>query len=94
MCIVISSVALINHESISPAARFDGLEFLRRWRGKRIKFVGDSLGMNQWASLVCMLHAAVPAPARVTVIRTNGKAVSTVRFEVHIACSSNCSEGR
>ncbi|TVU08708.1 hypothetical protein EJB05_42120, partial [Eragrostis curvula] len=70
----------------SPAGcrlpRFDGLDFLRRWRGKRIKFVGDSLGMNQWVSLVCMLHAAVPAPARYTVIRTNGsKAVSTVRFE-------------
>ncbi|GJM98279.1 hypothetical protein PR202_ga15269 [Eleusine coracana subsp. coracana] len=61
--------------------RFDGLDFLRRWRGKRIKFVGDSLGMNQWVSFVCMLHAAVPAPARVTVLKTNGMAVSTVRFE-------------
>jgi hypothetical protein len=44
--------------------------------------VGDSLGMNQWASLVCMLHAAVPAPANVTVLKTNGRSISTVRFEV------------
>lgn len=36
------------------------MDFLRRYRGKRIMFVGDSLSLNQWQSLACMLHAAVP----------------------------------
>ncbi|KAL6876354.1 hypothetical protein ACP4OV_012926 [Aristida adscensionis] len=61
--------------------RFDGLGFLRRWRGKRVVFVGDSLSMNQWASLACMLHAAVPAPARVKFDRSPGEVVTSVHFE-------------
>ncbi|XP_074567398.1 protein trichome birefringence-like 38 [Curcuma longa] len=40
--------------------RFNGLDFLTKYRGKRIMFVGDSLSQNQWLSLACMLHAAVP----------------------------------
>ncbi|CAO2823541.1 unnamed protein product [Amaranthus hypochondriacus] len=40
--------------------RFDGLEFLRRYRGKKIMFVGDSLSLNQWNSLTCMIHGSAP----------------------------------
>ncbi|GLT71535.1 hypothetical protein SLA2020_435460 [Shorea laevis] len=40
--------------------RFDGVAFLRKYRNKRIMFVGDSLSMNQWQSLTCMLHSATP----------------------------------
>ena len=40
--------------------RFNGEDFLSRLRGKSIMFVGDSLGLNQWQSLTCMLHIAVP----------------------------------
>ncbi|ONI10645.1 hypothetical protein PRUPE_4G059400 [Prunus persica] len=40
--------------------RFDGLDFLRRWKGKKIMFVGDSLSLNMWESLSCMIHASVP----------------------------------
>ncbi|KAJ4981607.1 hypothetical protein NE237_032444 [Protea cynaroides] len=40
--------------------RFDGLDFLTRFKGKKIMFVGDSLSDNQWQSLTCMLHTAVP----------------------------------
>ncbi|GMH24901.1 hypothetical protein Nepgr_026744 [Nepenthes gracilis] len=40
--------------------RFDGHDFLGRFSGKRILFVGDSLSLNQWQSLTCMLLAAVP----------------------------------
>ncbi|PHT43745.1 Protein trichome birefringence-like 43, partial [Capsicum baccatum] len=40
--------------------KFDGLDFLRRVKGKRIMFIGDSLSLNQWQSLACMLHAALP----------------------------------
>ncbi|KAL3733941.1 hypothetical protein ACJRO7_023317 [Eucalyptus globulus] len=41
-------------------SRFDGHDFLERMRGKTIMFVGDSLSRNQWQSLTCMLHSAVP----------------------------------
>ncbi|KAG9152244.1 hypothetical protein Leryth_026441 [Lithospermum erythrorhizon] len=40
--------------------RFNGADFLKRWRGKKIMFVGDSLSLNMWESLACMLHASVP----------------------------------
>ncbi|KNA19329.1 hypothetical protein SOVF_062550 isoform B [Spinacia oleracea] len=40
--------------------RFDGVEFLKRMAGKKIMYVGDSLSLNNWQSLVCLLHAAVP----------------------------------
>ncbi|WCJ23605.1 TRICHOME BIREFRINGENCE-LIKE 43 [Euphorbia peplus] len=40
--------------------RFSGRRFLLRMRGKRIMFVGDSLSMNQWQSLNCMLHTSAP----------------------------------
>ncbi|KAI3411483.1 PMR5N domain-containing protein [Psidium guajava] len=41
-------------------SRFNGRVFLERMRGKKIMFVGDSLSRNQWQSLTCMLHSAVP----------------------------------
>ncbi|CAH2067836.1 unnamed protein product [Thlaspi arvense] len=41
-------------------SRFDGQDFLTRYKGKKILFVGDSLSNNMWLSLSCMLHAAVP----------------------------------
>ncbi|KAL3651325.1 Protein trichome birefringence-like 43 [Castilleja foliolosa] len=40
--------------------RFDGVEFLRKMKDKRLMFVGDSLSLNQWQSLTCMLHVALP----------------------------------
>ncbi|KAI3836416.1 hypothetical protein MKW98_008177 [Papaver atlanticum] len=42
------------------APRFDALDFLRRYTGKKIMFVGDSISNNQWQSLTCMIHAAIP----------------------------------
>uniref|UniRef100_A0A0D9WQW3 Uncharacterized protein n=1 Tax=Leersia perrieri TaxID=77586 RepID=A0A0D9WQW3_9ORYZ len=64
--------------------RFDGVELLRMWRGKTVLFVGDSLSMNQWVSLSCMLHAAVAANATggatPRVSFTSGEPVSSVRF--------------
>ncbi|KAG8365526.1 hypothetical protein BUALT_Bualt18G0114200 [Buddleja alternifolia] len=58
--------------------RFDGVDFLRRWKGKKIMFVGDSLSLNQWNSLACMLHAADPK-AKTTYVRQNP--ISYVTFE-------------
>ncbi|KAK6927112.1 PC-Esterase [Dillenia turbinata] len=40
--------------------RFNGLDFLEKMRGKTVMFVGDSLGRNQWQSLICMISVAVP----------------------------------
>lgn len=61
-----------------PLPRFNGLYFLEKWRGKKIMFVGDSLSLNQWQSLACMIHAWVPK-SKTTVIRT--EALSSVTFE-------------
>ncbi|KAL0407414.1 UNVERIFIED_CONTAM: protein trichome birefringence-like 38 [Sesamum latifolium] len=58
--------------------RFDGAGFLRRWKGKKIMFVGDSLSLNQWNSLVCMLHAAAPK-ANTSFVRKNP--ISYITFQ-------------
>ncbi|XP_021898234.1 protein trichome birefringence-like 43 [Carica papaya] len=60
--------------------RFDGQDFLRRLRGKSLTFVGDSLSLNQWQSLTCMLHVAVPA-ANYTNTRTSE--LSTFSFPAY-----------
>ncbi|XP_073025309.1 protein trichome birefringence-like 37 [Primulina eburnea] len=58
--------------------RFDGAGFLRRWKVKKIIFVGDSLSLNRWSSLACMLHAAVPK-ANTTFLRKGP--ITQVTFE-------------
>ncbi|KAF9596436.1 hypothetical protein IFM89_011265 [Coptis chinensis] len=57
--------------------RFNGLEFLIRMRGKTVMFVGDSLGRNQWESLICMISATVPRTQTET---TRGDPLSTFKF--------------
>ncbi|OMO74306.1 hypothetical protein COLO4_26629 [Corchorus olitorius] len=39
--------------------RFNGKLMLEKLQNKRLVFVGDSLGRNQWESLLCMLASAV-----------------------------------
>ncbi|KAJ6893639.1 protein trichome birefringence-like 38 isoform X1 [Populus alba x Populus x berolinensis] len=58
--------------------RFNGADLLRRWRGKKIMFVGDSLSLNMWESLSCMIHAAVPK-AKTTFSRRDS--LSSVTFD-------------
>ena len=58
---------------------FNALDFLQKYKGKKIMFVGDSLSLNQFNSLACMLHASVPN-SRITFIKKN--ALSSVTFEV------------
>ncbi|KAJ1282022.1 hypothetical protein BS78_03G018200 [Paspalum vaginatum] len=62
--------------------RFDGRALLRMWRGKTVMFVGDSLALNQYESLLCLLHAAAPG-ARTTVEPPSGKIdpSTTTRFQ-------------
>ncbi|KAG9446119.1 hypothetical protein H6P81_012247 [Aristolochia fimbriata] len=58
--------------------RFDGKSFLWSLRRKKMMFVGDSLSLNQFQSLLCMLHAAVPT-ARTTYVRKDG--LTSLTFE-------------
>ncbi|XP_044355983.1 protein trichome birefringence-like 38 [Triticum aestivum] len=62
--------------------RFDGLALLRMWGGKKVMFVGDSLALNQYESLLCMIHAAAP-DARATVSPRSGRVdpATTVTFD-------------
>ncbi|VFQ64445.1 unnamed protein product [Cuscuta campestris] len=38
--------------------RFNGRAFLKKNRGKKIMFVGDSLSLNMWESLGCLVHSS------------------------------------
>ncbi|KGN65647.1 protein trichome birefringence-like 37 [Cucumis sativus] len=58
--------------------RFDGVDVLKRWSGKKIMFVGDSLSLNMWESLSCMLHASVP-DAKTSFLRRDS--ISSVVFQ-------------
>ncbi|KAJ1427213.1 PMR5 N-terminal domain [Sesbania bispinosa] len=40
--------------------RFNATIMLEKLRNKRIVFAGDSIGRNQWESLLCMLSSGVP----------------------------------
>ncbi|KAG0450817.1 hypothetical protein HPP92_026540 [Vanilla planifolia] len=44
---------------------FNGRDLMARLRGKKVMFVGDSLSLNMYDSLLCMLHAAAP-PATIS----------------------------
>ncbi|XWS12541.1 hypothetical protein CRYUN_Cryun37aG0098100 [Craigia yunnanensis] len=58
--------------------RFNGVSFLAKWKGKKIMFVGDSLSLNMWESLTCMIHASVPN-SKTSYVRKNP--LSFVIFE-------------
>ncbi|KAJ0084046.1 hypothetical protein Patl1_31078 [Pistacia atlantica] len=57
--------------------RFNGLEFLLKMKGKTVMFVGDSLGRNQWESLICMIYAAAPETQTQMI---KGDPLSTFKF--------------
>lgn len=61
--------------------RFNGDEFLLNMKGKTLMFVGDSLGRNQWQSLICMLSSAAETPQAQTQL-VSGDPLSTFTFLV------------
>uniref|UniRef100_A0A2C9UWZ9 Uncharacterized protein n=1 Tax=Manihot esculenta TaxID=3983 RepID=A0A2C9UWZ9_MANES len=61
--------------------RFDGVNFLESVRGKKIMFIGDSVSFNQFESLLCLLHAAVPNS---NIREDKNASIPTVIFEVSI----------
>lgn len=58
--------------------RFDGLNFLEKMKGKSVMFVGDSLGRNQWESLLCMILSGAPQSGQTQINR--GEPLSTFKF--------------
>ncbi|KAL8492898.1 hypothetical protein ACS0TY_024189 [Phlomoides rotata] len=40
--------------------RFNGIALLEKIRGKKLVFVGDSLGRNQWESMLCLIESYLP----------------------------------
>ncbi|EYU37415.1 hypothetical protein MIMGU_mgv1a008857mg [Erythranthe guttata] len=54
--------------------RFDAKDFLERSRNGRIVFAGDSIGRNQWESLVCMLAQGVSNQS--TIYEENGNPIT------------------
>ncbi|CAK9140189.1 unnamed protein product, partial [Ilex paraguariensis] len=54
--------------------RFNATDFLERSRNGRIVFAGDSIGRNQWESLICMLAQGVSTQS--TIYEDNGNPIS------------------
>ncbi|KAH9317531.1 hypothetical protein KI387_019300 [Taxus chinensis] len=50
---------------------FDARKFLESIQNRRIVFVGDSIGRNQWESMVCMLAEVVPNKSRIYEVNGN-----------------------
>ncbi|KAF5202047.1 trichome birefringence-like [Thalictrum thalictroides] len=71
-----SRTVVIFQEQFSHCSiyRFNASDLLERSRNGRIVFAGDSIGRNQWESLVCMLVQAVSNYS--TVYEEKGKSIN------------------
>ncbi|KAL6657476.1 hypothetical protein ACP70R_005256 [Stipagrostis hirtigluma subsp. patula] len=56
--------------------RFDAGKLLGILRNRRLVFVGDSIGRNQWESMLCMLSSAVAAGEPGAVYEENGSPIT------------------
>ncbi|KAM6595147.1 hypothetical protein CsatA_002850 [Cannabis sativa] len=52
--------------------RINGGDFLERFKGKKIMFIGDSISLNHWQSFLCLLHSALPFGSTIINTQQNG----------------------
>ncbi|KAE8683740.1 Protein trichome birefringence-like 42 [Hibiscus syriacus] len=69
--------------------RFNGLDFLKKMKGKKILFIGDSISLNMWESLLCMVHAVVPQPKYSLTSAGNHSTFSLPEFGISLEYSHN-----
>ena len=62
------------HFLVTNLNRFDAKLMLENLRNKRLVFAGDSIGRNQWESLLCMLSSAVPN--KDSIYEVNGRPIT------------------
>lgn len=83
LCFFVLTIMWKNMQSYccGVLSRFSGLDFLMKMRGKSVMFVGDSLGRNQWESLICMISTSVP---RTQTQMQGGDPFSSFKFLVRL----------
>ena len=59
-------------------------DFLRRFKGKKIMYIGDSISLYQSQSMVCLFHVVVPDQSKIFQ-NANGP-ITTVIFQVSQLC--------
>ncbi|KAK6260110.1 hypothetical protein SCA6_014584 [Theobroma cacao] len=68
---------------------FNATKMLEKLRNRRLAFIGDSIGRNQWESMLCMLSAAVPS--KNSIYEVNGSPITKHRgFLVFRFAGYNC----
>ncbi|XP_006658908.2 protein trichome birefringence-like 10 [Oryza brachyantha] len=56
--------------------RFDAKHLLETLRNRRLVFVGDSIGRNQWESMLCMLATAVAGDDEASIYEESGSPIT------------------
>lgn len=66
--------------TVYDGLRFNAGKFLEKMKGKNLMFVGDSLGKDQWESLICLIVSSAPSASTQM---TRGEPLSTFKFLVN-----------